>query len=172
MKRAFYQTIEDFKVNEITSGNIIVVVLRVLLTQKAWAIFLIRLVVNKVPLLDCVARVLLGLLFHIEIGRNVQIGNRLFIPHPTDIVIARNSVIGDSCSLYHRITFAEKRGIHTGPQIGSRCIVGTGSVIVGNISIGDNVSIGPNSVIINDVGANLVVFGNPEIGRASCRERV
>lgn len=155
------QVTEDFHSNELLSGSCFIRIPRLFFSQKAWAILLIRIVVNETPLLGILARILLNSLFHIEIGGNVKIGNRLFIPHPTDIVIARNTVIGERCSLYHRITFAEKKGIHKGPVLGNKCVVGTGTVLVGNIHIGDNVSIGPNSVLINDVEDNMIVFGNP-----------
>ena len=39
--------------------------------------------------------------------------------------------------------------------------MGIGSTIVGNITIGDDVLIAPNSFVNCDVPAHSVVFGNP-----------
>lgn len=39
--------------------------------------------------------------------------------------------------------------------------VGCGAVIVGDILIGDNVTIGANSVVLKNVPSNCTVVGNP-----------
>ena len=47
------------------------------------------------------------------------------------------------------------------PVIGNHVWIGTGSVIVGNIKIGSNVLIAPNSFVNIDVPDNSLVIGNP-----------
>jgi serine O-acetyltransferase len=47
------------------------------------------------------------------------------------------------------------------PTIGDEVWIGSGSVIVGNIKIGSNVLIAPNSFVNINVPANSLVLGNP-----------
>lgn len=47
------------------------------------------------------------------------------------------------------------------PTIGDNVIIFPNSVVVGRITIGSNVIIGAGSVVINDVPDNCVVAGNP-----------
>lgn len=54
------------------------------------------------------------------------------------------------------------RGKHKGtPIIGNEVWIGINSVIVGGITIGDNVLIAPNSFVNCDIPSNSIVFGNP-----------
>ena len=60
----------------------------------------------------------------------------------------------------------ENRGKRKGtPKIGNRVWIGTGSVIVGKITIGDDVLIAPNAYVNCDVPSHSVVLGNPCIIR-------
>lgn len=47
------------------------------------------------------------------------------------------------------------------PVIGDNCEINAGSRIFGKITIGDNVKIGPNTVVFKDVPNNAVVSGAP-----------
>lgn len=47
------------------------------------------------------------------------------------------------------------------PTIGDNVFIGCGACVLGAISIGNNVSIGANSVVMKDVPNNAVVVGNP-----------
>ena len=60
----------------------------------------------------------------------------------------------------------ENRGRRKGvPVIGNSVWIGVNSTIVGNITIGDDVLIAPNSYVNRDVPSHSVVFGNPCIIR-------
>jgi serine acetyltransferase len=131
--------------------------MRLLIHLRSWGIILIRFAVKG----SRPARLLLQIIFHTEIAHKVSLGKSIFLPHPFAIVMAEGTEIGDNCSIYHRVTFAEKGGIHKGPKVGNNCVIGTGSVLIGNIVIGDNVKIGPNSVVLNNLESNVIAFGNP-----------
>ena len=47
------------------------------------------------------------------------------------------------------------------PIIGNNVSIGSGAVVVGPITIGDNVIIGANSYVDKDVPSNVVVAGSP-----------
>ena len=49
------------------------------------------------------------------------------------------------------------------PSIGNNVDLSVGSKIIGNITIGDNVIVAPNSVVIKDVPDNCIVSGVPAI---------
>ena len=99
----------------------------------------------------------------IEIPRNTQIGGGLYIGHPYCITINADTVIGENCNIHKGVTIGqENRGKRAGvPTIGNSVWIGINSTIVGNITIGDDVLIAPNSYVNCDVPSHSVVFGNP-----------
>jgi serine O-acetyltransferase len=98
-----------------------------------------------------------------QIPVSTQIGEGFYIGHFGTIVINANSKIGNNCNIAHGVTIGQaNRGKLKGyPTIGNKVWIGTGSVIVGNIKIGSNVLIAPNSFVNIDVPDNALVLGNP-----------
>ena len=101
--------------------------------------------------------------FGIQIPVITSIGKGFFIGHFGAIVISARAKIGENCNIAHSTTIGQtNRGKLKGhPTIGNKVWIGTGSVIVGKISIGDNVLIAPNSFVNMDVPDNSIVIGNP-----------
>ena len=98
--------------------------------------------------------------FQIPVG--CEIGPGLFIGHFGTLVISVNAKIGMNCNLAHNVTIGAARGKRAGaPSLGNRVWVGTGAVLVGNISIGSDVLIAPNAYVNFDVPDHSVVVGNP-----------
>ena len=99
----------------------------------------------------------------IEISYDTKIGRGLYIGHPYNITINPNSVIGDNCSIHKGVLIGrENRGKREGaPILGNQVWVGINAVIVGNVNIGDDVLIAPNSYVNCDIPSHSVVFGNP-----------
>ncbi len=99
----------------------------------------------------------------IEIHPGAKIGKDFFIDHGSGVVIGETSEIGDNCLLYQGVTLGgtsdkrEKRH----PTLLNNVVVGAGAKIVGPITIGNNVKIGANSVVIESVPDNSVVVGIP-----------
>ena len=71
--------------------------------------------------------------------------------------------IGENCNLHKGVTIGqENRGPRQGaPKIGNSVWIGVNATVVGNIRIGDDVLIAPNSFVNCDVPSHSVVFGNP-----------
>ena len=46
-------------------------------------------------------------------------------------------------------------------KIGDNCFLCAGAKIIGNITIGDNVTIAHNTVVVKDVPSGCIVAGNP-----------
>jgi serine O-acetyltransferase len=100
-----------------------------------------------------------------QIPYNTQIGEGLYIAHFGTIVIGALVKIGKNFSIMHGITIGRtNRGDKIGyPTIGDNVWIGTGAVVIGNINIGSNVLIAPNSFVNFDVPDNSLVLGNPGI---------
>lgn len=78
------------------------------------------------------------------------------------IVIAAGAQIGKNCNLSHQVTIGRSRG--GTPTIGDNCYIGPGAKIFGPIHIGNNVRIGANCVVFQDIPDNAtVVLEKPRI---------
>ena len=94
---------------------------------------------------------------------NSEIGGGLLMPHPNGIVIHPACKIGPNCLIFQQVTLGSN-GSSTGsgvPTLGGHVDVGAGAKILGPITIGDNVVIGANAVVLTDVPANAVAVGIP-----------
>lgn len=101
--------------------------------------------------------------YGVDIPARVKLGNGIMIEHIGGITINPEVVIGNNCNIYNGVTIGvEKRGKREGtPIIGNRVWIGANSVVVGNVSIGDNVLIAPGAFVNFDVPENSIVLGNP-----------
>ncbi len=99
----------------------------------------------------------------IEIHPGAKIGKGLFIDHGTGVVIGETTVIGDNCILYQGVTLGgtgkEKGKRH--PTLGNNVIVGCGAKVLGPFTIGNNVKIAANSVVLHEIPDNCTAVGAP-----------
>ena len=99
----------------------------------------------------------------IEFLGNSNFGDCLLIGHWGKIVINGNAKFGDEIMLTHGVTIGRDiRGKHKGyPTFGNRVCIRTNSTVVGNVNIGDDVLIAPNTFVNFDVPSHSIVIGNP-----------
>lgn len=99
----------------------------------------------------------------IDFGGNTSIGEGLLIGHWGKIVVNGNAQFGHEIMLTHNVTIGRDiRGKRAGvPTIGNRVCIRTNSTVVGNITIGDDVIIAPNTFVNFDVPSHSIVIGNP-----------
>lgn len=90
----------------------------------------------------------------------VNLPRNLILPHPYAVVINSQAVIGRDCVIYQSVTIGSDRHGNV-PTIGDRVTIYCGSVIVGNVYIGDDSIIGANSFVNSDVPKNSIYQGNP-----------
>ena len=97
----------------------------------------------------------------VEIHPAAKIGKNLFIDHGMGVVIGETSVIGDNCTIYQNVTLGGTGKEHNKrhPTLKDNVIVGAGAKVLGNITIGNNVKIGANSVVLKDVPDDCTVVG-------------
>lgn len=114
---------------------------------------------------------LLGMIWHkviemttgIDLPPATTVGPGFYIGHFGGIIVTDAAVIGTNCNISQGVTIGvsgrgEKRGA---PRIGDRVYMGPGAKIIGPITIGDDVAIGANAVVVKDVPAMAVVGGVP-----------
>ena len=99
----------------------------------------------------------------IEIHPGAVIGRRFFIDHGMGVVIGETAIIGDDCMLYHGVTLGgttwDKVKRH--PTLKNGVVIGAGAKILGPITLGDNVRVGSNSVVVRSIDDNETVVGIP-----------
>ncbi|NKB82322.1 MAG: serine O-acetyltransferase [Nitrospirales bacterium] len=118
---------------------------------------------RRVPLLPRLISQFVRWLTGVEIHPGAKIGHGFFIDHGMGVVIGETAEIGDYVTLFQGVTLGgtgKDRGKRH-PTLGNHVVVGSGAKILGNITIGDFVKIGANSVVLRSVPSNSTVIGIP-----------
>ena len=95
---------------------------------------------------------------NLEISTN-DIGGGLLIQHGIATIISAEK-IGKNCKIYQQVTIGFSHDLQA-PVIGDNVEICCGAKVIGGITIGNNVLIGANAVVIKDVPSNSVVAGVP-----------
>jgi len=99
----------------------------------------------------------------IDIHPGAVIGRRVFIDHGVGVVVGETTIIEDDVLIYQQVTLGGV-STHRGkrhPTIQSGAVIGAGAKVLGNITIGENVKVGANSVVIKDVPSDCTAVGIP-----------
>ena len=89
------------------------------------------------------------------------VGKGLYIPHYMGGVICNCKTMGDNCIVTSGVVLGNKGESDSKPTIGKNVEIAIGAKVIGNVCVGDNAIIAPNSVVVKDVPANTVVSGIP-----------
>ena len=105
----------------------------------------------------------LSLKTQLQIPSATKIGEGFYIGHTGRVIINSNAVIGKNVNVATGVTIGqENRGKRQGcPTIGDNVWIGTNAVLVGKITIGTDVLIAPLSYVNFDVPDHSIVIGNP-----------
>lgn len=95
----------------------------------------------------------------IVIPRGTRIGPGFYIGHFGGIVLNESVVIGANCNISQCVTIGANHG--KAATIGDNVYIGPNVCIVEDVTIGDNVTVGAGSVVTRDVPDNVTVAGNP-----------
>ncbi|KSU61018.1 hypothetical protein AS034_15370 [[Bacillus] enclensis] len=119
---------------------------------------------KNIPVLPRLLRSM-GILFYgAEISYGAEIGPGFRIAHSVGVVIGPKVKAGVNLEVFQNVTIGgrdrESNGILK-PSIGDNVTIFTGAAVLGPVRIGDNVSVGANSVVTKDIPANLIVAGLP-----------
>jgi len=94
--------------------------------------------------------------FTIDIHTKIKGG--VILAHPYSTIINAES-IGENLYVNHLVTVGEKNGKR--PLIGDNVELHANSMVIGGVSIGDNVIVGAGAIVVKDIPNNVVVVGNP-----------
>lgn len=105
----------------------------------------------------------------IEIHPAARIGKGFMIDHGMGVVIGETAEIGDNVTMYHDVTLGGrklydahgKKLAKRHPTIGHNVTIGCGAQILGPIIVGDNVKIGSNAIVIENIPNNSTVVNQP-----------
>jgi serine O-acetyltransferase len=105
---------------------------------------------------------LVQILTGIELPCEVQVGRNFVIDHFGGIIISGYARFGDHCRIRNGVVVGLSRVEDpVAPVIGNNVDIGAGAKLLGRITIGDNVLIGANAVVVRDVPANHIAVGVP-----------
>lgn len=83
------------------------------------------------------------------------------LPHGLNgIIISHYAKIQENCTIFQQVTIAQNDK-NQSATIGKNCFIGSGAKIIGNVSIGDDVRIGANAVVVTDIPSNCTAVGVP-----------
>ena len=109
----------------------------------------------------------------LDIHPGARISTGVFIDHGTGVVIGETAEVGSDTVMFHGVTLGAYLNpgetntellVHRHPQVGDKCVIGTGAKILGNIKIGNNVTICPNAILH---GNNIMVNNSARIGSSA-----
>lgn len=113
-------------------------------------------------LLYKIAHKFVQILTGIDLPCEVEVGRNFVIDHFGGIIVSGYTKFGDNCRLRHDVCIGLRHiDEPAAPVIGSNVDIGAGAKILGPITIGDNVLIGANAVVIENVPANSIAVGVP-----------
>lgn len=101
--------------------------------------------------------------YGIDLPYSVKLGRRVVIEHQGAIIIHGDCVIGDDSIIRQGVTLGNRyldRPLDA-PRLGQRVNVGAGAKILGGVSLGDDVTIGANAVVLKDIPAGRTAVGIP-----------
>ena len=91
-------------------------------------------------------------------GRHTDIGAFTYINAKNNVIIEDEVQIGSHCSIYSISTIDKKEGQVT---LRKNCKIGSHSVIMPGVTVGENAVIGAFSFVNKDIPANVLAFGIP-----------
>jgi serine O-acetyltransferase len=107
---------------------------------------------------------LIQIITGIELPCEAEIGHNFVIDHFGGIVISGYAKFGDNCRIRNGVVVGLRRADQPcAPVIGNNVDIGAGAKLLGKITIGNDVVIGANSVVIRDIPDGSVAVGNPAI---------
>jgi serine O-acetyltransferase len=106
----------------------------------------------------------------IEIHPGATIGRRFFIDHGMGVVIGETTIVGDGVVIYQGVTLgtgvqarqgALTRDVKRHPTLGDNVVIGSSAQVLGDVHVGNDVTIASGSIVLKNVPDNCVVAGVP-----------
>lgn len=133
-------------VSDGTSANVLYRLTSWLIKYKLAPLALISLWLNRV-INGCV------------IGAAAKFDKGFVIMHPVGVVINSKVRGGKNIVIESGVVIGDEKG--QAPCLGNNIFIGAGAKIIGGVTIGDNVKIGANAVVVKDLPSNVTAVGIP-----------
>jgi serine O-acetyltransferase len=103
--------------------------------------------------------------FTVDIHPAARIGSGILVDHATGIVIGETCVLDDNISMMQGVTLGGtgKESGDRHPKIKCGVLIGTGAIIIGNVTIGQGAKVAAGSVVLADVEPHTTVAGIPAV---------
>lgn len=107
---------------------------------------------------------------NLKLGKYSDIGAYTFINARNGVVLEQNVQIGSHCAVYSYSTIDGEEGR---VLFKKNCKVGSHSVVLPGVTIGENSIIGAFSLVKDDIPSNVVAFGVPaKVVRKLSKEKI
>lgn len=117
---------------------------------------------KKIPVVPFLCKAVIFLLFNSVVPYTTKIGKgSRFAYGCIGVVLHGKAVIGERVIIGQGVTIGRKLSPQGVPVIGSDVYISAGARILGDITVGDNVIIGANSVVVSNIPPNCIVAGAP-----------
>jgi thymidylate kinase len=117
---------------------------------------------RRIPLLSRLVRILFNSDIHCRLPAYI------YMPHPYGIVMHSQAAIGERVTVMQQVAIGDKdQGESVAPVIGNDVYIGAGARVLGDVRIGDGVTIGANAVVTKDIPPGVTVVGANRIVDAS-----
>ncbi len=161
MKTSKYNICQDWSYNDGNlKGKILMVHFRLAFLLRSHILF----TVIGLPFL-IYYRIFIEWVMGVELQMTTQVGTGCRLEHGQGLVVYSMTVIGSGALLRQNVTIGNKKNkdgsYSDAPIIGNNCDLGAGAMLIGEITIGDNVTVGAGCVVVKDVPSNSIVIGNP-----------
>lgn len=101
------------------------------------------------------------IVFGCDIPCSVSIGKQLHLPHfGLGVVIHPSTIIGNGVTIYQQVTIGARNG-KWNVVVMDNVILGEGSKILGDITIGNNSKVGANCVLLESLPSGKTAVGVP-----------
>lgn len=91
----------------------------------------------------------------------------IYMPHPYGIVMHSQAAIGERVTVMQQVAIGDKdQGEDVAPVIGNDVYIGAGARVLGDVRIGDGVTIGANAIVTRDIPPGVTVVGANRIVEA------
>ncbi len=119
---------------------------------------------HHIPVLPKLITLLIFLIYNSKIPYQAKIGRESTFGYGgMGVVIHSKSIIGgENCTICQQVTIGGGNSRFPGvPVIGNNVYIAKGSIVMGGITIGNNVTIGANAVVTKPIPDNAIVAGVP-----------
>jgi len=116
---------------------------------------------KKVPILPALIMRYIRVIYSCDLALGCELADGVVLMHNgLGVVIHPKAKVGANTLIYQNVTIGGRNGKGV-PIIGENVYIAPGAQIMGGVIIGDNSTIGANSVVVRDVAPGTTVVGIP-----------